>query len=299
MDTRFLESFIAIVERGSIADAARQLALTPAAVSQRVKALEDQIKQPLLIRAGRTVTPTAAGLAIIEKSRQLIRVVEELKSLASQDEFTGELRVGAISTALTGILPFMLRKFFTDYPQIDLHVTPGQSIKLYHEVLEGRLDAAFIVEPPFAIPKTCGWKRLISEPLMLLVPENCTETNALKILKSHVFLRYDRNQWGGRVADNFLKEKKIFPKEQLELDSLEAIALMVSQGVGVSLLPDWQPPWPEGLKVHKIPVADSPPYRHIGLLWLQASQHANLIKTIDISTKKLKINKITDDKKPL
>ncbi|AQS90503.1 LysR family transcriptional regulator [Gluconobacter albidus] len=281
MDTRFLESFIAIVERGSIADAARQLSLTPAAVSQRIKALEDQIRQPLLIRAGRTVTPTAAGLAIIEKSRQLIRGVEELRSLAFQEEFAGELKIGAISTALTGMLPFMLKDFFAEYPQIDLHVTPGQSIKLYHEVLEGQLDCAIIVEPPFAIPKTCGWKRLLSEPLIVLVPESCTQTDPLQILKDNVFLRYDRNQWGGRVADTFLKDNRIFPKEQLELDSLEAIALMVSQGIGISLLPDWLPPWPEGLAVRKIPVSTTPPQRHIGLHWLHSSPHTHLIKTLE------------------
>ena len=114
MDTRFLESFIAIVERGSIADAARHLGLTPAAVAQRIKALEDEIRQPLLVRAGRSVTPTAAGLGIIEKSRQLIRGVEDLKALATHNEFAGELKLGAISTALTGILPFMLRKFLFD-----------------------------------------------------------------------------------------------------------------------------------------------------------------------------------------
>ncbi|MBS1101621.1 LysR family transcriptional regulator [Gluconobacter sp. Dm-62] len=281
MDIRFLESFVLVSERGSIAEAARLLGLTPAAVSQRIKALEDQIKQPLLVRAGRTVTPTTAGLAIIEKSRHLIRGVEELKALASQNEFAGELRVGAISTALTGILPFMLRRFFLAYPQIDLHVTPGQSVKLYHEVLDGRLDCALIVEPPFAIPKTCGWKRLLSEPLVMLVPLSCTETNPLTILKENMFLRYDRNQWGGRIADTFLKENGIFPRDQLELDSLEAIALMVSEEIGVSLLPDWKKPWPEGLKLRKIPVSLTPPHRHIGLLWLHASPQVTLIKAIE------------------
>lgn len=280
MDTRFLESFIAIVERGSIADAARHLGLTPAAVAQRIKALEDEIRQPLLVRAGRSVTPTAAGLGIIEKSRQLIRGVEDLKALATHNEFAGELKLGAISTALTGILPFMLRKFLFDYPKIDLHVTPGQSTKLYHEVAEGQLDGAIIVEPPFSIPKTCGWKRILSEPMVVLVSEDCTETDPLKILKKNMFLRYDRNQWGGRIADAYLRETRIFPTRQLELDSLEAIALMVCQKVGVSLVPDWLKPWPEGLRIRKIPLPDTMLQRHIGVLWLHASTHANLLRQI-------------------
>jgi DNA-binding transcriptional LysR family regulator len=281
LDTDFLESFIAIVERGSIAGASRQLGLTPAAVSQRVRALEHEIRQPLLIRAGRTVTPTKAGLAIIEKGRHLLKTVDDLKAIATHDELAGELHIGAISTALTGIVPSVLKKFFSDYPKVDLHVTPGQSIKLYHDVLEGKLDAAVIVEPPFSIPKTVSWKRLVSEPLVVVVPADCAETDPLRILREHAFLRYDRRQWGGRIADNFLKQHKIFPREQLELDSLEAIALMVSEGIGVSLLPDWPGPWPEKLNIRKVPVPRGSPQRHLGLLWARGSTHAALLKAME------------------
>ena len=62
MDTRFIESFLAIVETGSIAGASRRLNLTQAALAQRLKALERDIGVPLVSRVGQTVKPTAAGL---------------------------------------------------------------------------------------------------------------------------------------------------------------------------------------------------------------------------------------------
>ena len=52
MDTRFLESFIAVVEDGSIADASRRLNLTPGAVTKRLKALEREFGMRLVVRWG-------------------------------------------------------------------------------------------------------------------------------------------------------------------------------------------------------------------------------------------------------
>jgi len=54
MDTRFLESFVAVVENGSIAEASRLLGVTPAAIAQRIKALETEIGARLVLRAART-----------------------------------------------------------------------------------------------------------------------------------------------------------------------------------------------------------------------------------------------------
>ncbi|MFL6719014.1 MAG: LysR family transcriptional regulator, partial [Burkholderiaceae bacterium] len=54
MDTRFLESLVTVVEQGSIAEAARRLNLTPAAITQRIQALERELGTALLMRSGRT-----------------------------------------------------------------------------------------------------------------------------------------------------------------------------------------------------------------------------------------------------
>jgi DNA-binding transcriptional LysR family regulator len=54
MDTQFLDSFVTVVDYGSMAEAARRLNLTPAAVAQRIRALEDEIGASLFVRSGRT-----------------------------------------------------------------------------------------------------------------------------------------------------------------------------------------------------------------------------------------------------
>src|SRR5947209_12532543 len=165
MDTRFLETFLTVVEKGSIAEAARRLNLTPAAIAQRIRALESEITVPLLFRSGRTVTPTEAGVAILEHARIVLRQVRDLGSIATSDQPAGELRLGAISSALSGLLPIVLKGLMERSPRIDVFILPGTSEDLYHKVLDGDIDAAIITRPPFAIPKTCDWRLLREEPL--------------------------------------------------------------------------------------------------------------------------------------
>jgi DNA-binding transcriptional LysR family regulator len=129
------------------------------------------------------------------------------------------------------------------------------------------LDAAVIVEPQFTLPKSCGWEVLVEEPLCLLAPVALAGRDPLDLLASEPFIRYDRSMWGGRMADSWLRERQIQPQERIEIDALNAIAAFVHEGLGVSLVPDWTPPWPEGLQVVRIPLPPPVPVRRMGLVW--------------------------------
>jgi DNA-binding transcriptional LysR family regulator len=280
MDTRFLETFLVVAEHGSLAEASRRLGITSAAVAQRVQALDEEVGMPLLIRAGRQVRPTEAGLAIIEQSRRILSDVRHLRTIAARDEPSGDLRLGVISTALMGILPSALKRLRKSVPDVEVFILPGTSNSLYQHLTEGTIDAAILVRPPFTIPKTFEWLRLRSERLVLICPKDWSDVDAHTLLETRPFLRYDRNNWGGRVADHYLQTVGITPREWLELDSLEAIAVMVGHGLGVALVPDWPRPWPDtGAFVRlDLPVAAKP--RDIGMLWPRSSPVARLCSVL-------------------
>ncbi|WP_138466003.1 LysR family transcriptional regulator [Poseidonocella sp. HB161398] len=266
MDIRFLESFVTVAECGSIAEAARRLNLTPAALAQRLQKLEQILGRPLVVRAGRTVRPTASGLAILPHARSLIESARDLSSIAANDEPAGRLLIGATASALTGLLPEIVGKLRGLYPGIEYFVQPGASIPLYHEVASGKIDAALIVQPQFAMPKSTGWMAIRQEPLLLIAPEGVALDNPHEVITSHPFIRYDRSQWGGSIVDRYLRQNQLKVKEWLELDALDAIASLVSRRLGVAVVPDWAPPWPEGLKLGKRVLPDGG-YRQIGVLW--------------------------------
>lgn len=280
MDTRFLETFLSVVDNGSIAAAARRLGVTPAAVSQRIRTLEDEIGFPLLVRHGRTVNTTEAGAAIVTRARDFILQIRDLKMSTGKNALAGELRLGAISSALTGFLPGLLGKLVSIFPGIDVHLVPGTSVSLYQQVLSGELDAALIVKPHFDLPKTCDWKALYEEPLVLIKPATWKGTNARELLEREPFIRYDRTSWGGFLVNNYLRDEEIRPQERFELDSLDAIAILVSRGLGVALVPDWPAPWPANIAITKMPVGQPQHTRHTGLVWSRSTTRLRFVKTL-------------------
>lgn len=280
METRFVETFLAVVQHGSLAEASRRIGITPAAAAQRIAALEDEIGLPLLVRVGRRVKPTEAGHAIVEQSHRVLSEVRRLRDFAHQDQAFGELRLGAISTALTGILPPALRFVFDNMPKVEVFLLPGTSAELYQSLLEGKIDAAIIVRPPFNIPKTVEWKQLRSERLILMVPRKLAAEPAEELLLNQPFIRYDRNNWGGRLVDKYLQENEIRPREWLELDSLEAIAVMVANGLGVSLLPDWPAPWQDAMDIARLDAPGSSPSREVGMLWPREAPTGRLVNVL-------------------
>lgn len=153
MDVRFLETFLMVADCGSIAEAARRLNLTSAALAQRLRALEEDIGHALVTRSGRTVRPTAEGLAVLESARALVQAARDLRAIAARGIPSGQLRLGATATAMTGILPGIIAKLGSRHPDIEYHVQPGGSVDLYYRVVVGDLDAALLVRPTFTLPK--------------------------------------------------------------------------------------------------------------------------------------------------
>ncbi|WP_332715590.1 LysR family transcriptional regulator [Pelagibacterium mangrovi] len=280
METRFLETFVLVAELGSLAEASRRLGITPVAVAQRMQALEDEVGAQLLIRAGRRVKPTQAGYAILEKGRQILVDIRSLSSLAQLDNVAGDIRLGAISTALTGILPEALRALSATAPDVNAFLLPGTSNDLYRALLDGKIDAALLVQPPFEVAKSLRWKTLRSEPLVVLCRPEHADANPLALLKTEPLIRYDRNNWGGRLPDQYLRDAGIKPRERFELDSLDAIAVMVRSGLGVSLVPDWSVPWDETGSLIRLPVPRPRSARAIGMLWPQSSPAGRLIDVV-------------------
>lgn len=277
MDTKFLESFLIVAECGSVAEAARRLNMTPAAVAQRIRALEAELGQALVSRVGRTVRPTAAGLAVQRHGPALVRTARDLRAIAAGDLPSGQLRLGATATAMTGLIPQIIAALSERFRQIDYFLQPGSSVNLYHAVLSGELDAALIIEPQFPVPKAFGWSTIRREPLVLLAPAELEVHDFHLTLTQQPFIRYDRNQWGGQIVDRYLRRHAISVREWAELDALDAIAALVDRGLGVALVPDWAPPWPEGLRLQKYRMEDGE-LRNMGVLWANSGPRIAAIR---------------------
>ncbi|MDH6166882.1 DNA-binding transcriptional LysR family regulator [Variovorax boronicumulans] len=278
METAYLQSFLLVVESGSMSEAARRLDLTPAAVAQQIRTLERELNAPLLARAGRTVQPTEAGHLLVQRARNLLREVGDIKTLLNSDAAGGELLIGTINTAIHSLLPDILARFVKTHPGVKVFLQSGTTATLHKAVQQGELDAAVCLYPPYALAKTFDWSLLREEPLVLLAPSRLARRDPHELLRTSPLIRYDRALGGGKQADRYLRTAGIVPQERFELSSLLAIAMMVDRGLGVSLVPDIASPLLEGQRVAKIalPLPSEP--RRFGILWLRASPRQRLIR---------------------
>jgi len=263
-----------------MAAAARVLNITAAAIAQQIHTLERELGVPLIVRVGRTVRMTEEGARILERARQLARDFADLRSIANDSTIAGELRLGACTTALVGMLPEILARMVGKFPNLNVYIRPGYSAQLYAAVESGDLDAAFVLQAPYDLPKTCDWQLLREEPLIVLAPKHLAHRDPHDLLAKEPLIRYDRTQWGGRQADDYLRKMQITPCERFELNALNAIAVMVDRGLGVSLVPDWAPPWPEGLNLARLPLPEPSVSRCIGIIWSRASVRMRLVTVL-------------------
>lgn len=124
-----LRAFAAVVRHGSFTRAAAHLGVSPSALSQTIRALEDRLGQRLLNRTTRSVAPSAAGQGL---AKQLLPVLDELDGVvdtafAAAGEVAGPLRLDVVGVAiphLARLVPGFLRR----YPRVRLEVTSNDAL---------------------------------------------------------------------------------------------------------------------------------------------------------------------------
>ncbi len=272
MNTRFLDTLRVVAETGSLNAAARHLGLSSTSVSEQIRALERDLDARLVSRHGRSIELTEAGHAVLPAARDVLERIGEMRQIAQLGQPRGRLRAGAVGTAIVSVLPPALRQMARHCPNIDLRVYPGSSAHLYERLERGDLDCAITGRPRFALPKTMAWYPIREEPLLLLCPGDLEGTALDTLLTAAPFIRMDRNSWVGQIVTRFLEDRAIRTEELFEMDAPQAMVILVAQGVGVTLLPDWGIAEPAGSVIRRLPVGDPSYNRQLGVIGLRGAR---------------------------
>jgi len=234
---RELKTFVAVARHGTFAAAGLRVGLTQSAVSAQMRVLEQNLGVRLFDRSGRAAVLNAAGRHALPLAEQMLGLYAQMAVPTALAEWQGELKIGAIASVQTGLLPEALVRFRTQAARVELKLVPGVSLDLLGQVDAGELDLAVLIRPPFELPKELMQVALAREPFVLIAPPGLPGDDPLQLLREQPFVRYDRRSFGGRQVERFLREQRLTPREALELDELEAIVRMVECGLGVSLIP--------------------------------------------------------------
>ncbi|MDH3475190.1 MAG: LysR substrate-binding domain-containing protein [Rhodospirillales bacterium] len=238
MSLRNLQALLAVAEHGAFAAAAEALGITQSAVSMRVKALEQEFGAPLLDRAHRPAVLNATGRALAPRARRIVADYEAARaSLRSAREVEGRVRLGAVGSVQTALLPRVLAEVRGRHPRLAVEIVSGFSHELAGQVDRGALDAAIVSD--FAPPGgDIAWRPFLRERLILIAPPDAPEAGAAALAKRYPFIRYAPRAALGRVIQQAIAAARLEVRETMQLDWLEAVEAMVQAGHGIAVVPE-------------------------------------------------------------
>ena len=139
---RQMRYYIAVVETNSFFEAGELCHISQSAISQQIKALEEELQVQLLERHGRKFTVTPAGRYFYEQARKQVQALDstlrEVRRVASGEY--QRLRVGVLNGFSRRIIQKTVQNFTTSHPHVRLSLTTGTHEELFHPVNEGSLD---------------------------------------------------------------------------------------------------------------------------------------------------------------
>lgn len=237
MVLRALRAFIALHRRGTIAAAAEDVHLSPAAVSAQLKLLEERLGAELFLRTKRSLSLSSTGQRLVPLAEKMISVYEEMLELSDARVVRGKLSLGVINSALTGIFPAVLQRLKAASPELEIRLVAGISPHLMAQVEAGLLDAAVVTQPPPHISTRLLVHPLYAEPVALVLPQGMDCASVADAMARAPYVAFDRSTWVGQAIDEFLIKNDIRVRPAMELNSQDAVLAVVRFGLGVSILP--------------------------------------------------------------
>ncbi len=248
MDLKQIASFVRVAEMGSFTRAALALGLPQPLLSRHVRQLEVELHQTFLLRNGRGVSLTEAGMVLLEHGRgilhQIALVHEELESV--RDALGGHVSIGlppSLSKLVTVPLTLEFRKRM---PRAHLTLTEGFSVAMNEGLRSGRLDMAIVYNTPHS--PDIESRLLHREALVLVASQASVKSLKGPALKAKMPLSAlanlplivpSRPNAFRILLETELVRLNLKPRIEMEVDGLNAILDLVAQGLGFAVLPPY------------------------------------------------------------
>ncbi|MCS5558516.1 MAG: LysR family transcriptional regulator [Oceanospirillaceae bacterium] len=281
MDSLALKAFMAVAQHGSFSRAAEQLHLTQPAVSKRIVKLEGQLHTRLFDRMGRNVSLTITGQHLLPKAKAIIQAMDD-----TADELTnlsghvgGQLRIATSHHISLHRLPKPLRLFIARYPQVELDIQFAESEVIYDGLLQGRWQLGIITLNPEPHPQLQQQVIWLDQMQFVAAPDHPLSQQSsvnLSELSSYPALLSKSNTFTRGIVEQDFGEQRLALKVAMSTNNLDTIRMMVSIGMGWSILP--QTLINNDLKV--LASQSKPIIRQLGCVWHQQRSLSNAAKAL-------------------
>ncbi|QEX24456.1 transcriptional regulator [Hypericibacter adhaerens] len=243
MEINDLRYFIRAVELESISRAADALGITQPALSRQIRELENELKQPLLVRTGRGVQPTDAGRRFATEAARILEEVDALpRSLRSSNSSpTGVVSLAMPASIANGLLPRLYAVLGREFPGIHLKVSEAVSSTSAEWLRNRTVDLAIQYER--ADIGNLHADKLIDEPLCLISAPGRELTAAPCIdfatIEQIELILPSRDSGLRRMLEFDAARLGLKLHISVEIDSVSAMKNLVAAGLGHTILPQF------------------------------------------------------------
>lgn len=241
MTLQELRYLVALADKGHFVRAAEACHVGQPTLSTQLKKLEDYLGVTLFERNKHSLRPTPSGEQIIERARQVLRLVEEIRDVASgaRDPMYGPLRIGVIPTLGPYLIPHLLPAIRASFRQLHLYLREDLTGNLLERLRHGSLDVLLLALPVRG--DDVDTMPLFREAFVVALPKGhplaARERIPQEALAGHNVLLLEEGHCMRDQALAICGDQTSHDREELKATSLETLRQMVAAGVGCTLLP--------------------------------------------------------------
>jgi DNA-binding transcriptional LysR family regulator len=242
LDPWQLRTFLAAASSASLRQAARELSLSPSAVTARIKALEQTVGVPLFHRTGNRVTVTEHGRRLAGYARRLLDLEAEARQrLAGGDDNDSlELSVRLSESLGLALVPLALPVFRRRFPQLRLTLATRSGLGLVRDLRQGVVDCGIVLGQP-SVAEGLTATVIHREPLVAVVAPDDPLAGRSRLSPADLHgreLLVTRHVWSAREhLEQALVRAGATPVAVTEGTSLEMLLRCVAAGHGLTLAP--------------------------------------------------------------
>jgi DNA-binding transcriptional LysR family regulator len=245
MENFRLRVFRTVAHHLNFSRAAEELLLTQPAVTQQVKALEQELRVPLFDRRGGQIALTSAGKALLPYADQIKQVADDAYTavMVAAGQEAGTLALGASQTIGQYLLPNLIAGFREIHPRIQIAARSGNTDAMLEAVLAHKIHLALIEGPERR--KDLHIEPFLEDHMVLVVPASHEWANheiAISDLRNEPLLMREFGSGSRRVIEKALDTAGLARKDlsiSMELDSTEGLLSAVEAGLGVTFVSLW------------------------------------------------------------
>jgi DNA-binding transcriptional LysR family regulator len=234
-----LRIFVTTLRKGSLSAAARSLSLSPATISRRISALEEELGVQLVDRTSRKLKVTEAGQAFLERAEVVLEAMAEAEQAArnSKQLPEGRLRVHSRTQIGLRVIAPLLPRFARDYPDIQVEIELSEhAVNLVEQDFDVDIRTGVSNDSSFVIKRLVSSDEvLVASPSFVKAHPRIRHPNDLPQVKCLTYRR-EREATNWKYIDEQGQQQELAIHGVLTSNNGELLRLAAMGGMGVALL---------------------------------------------------------------